>query len=127
MVQKYELTIYDRCVSDISIYSNFNSSCNDPMFTNISSDYNLVFLWSLHSGIAFSDKSLRVNSPFGSLNFASDILARAVSDSFIIYLFYFGVCCCAEAFSNCSKWGLLLVVVRGCLTALASLVVGHRL
>lgn len=54
-VKKYELPICDRCVStdiiemfvclfelDISIYSNCNSSYNDPMFTDTSSHCNLA-------------------------------------------------------------------------------------
>ena len=32
-----------------------------------------------------------------------------------------GVHCCALAFSSCGKWGLLFVVVRGLLIAVASL------
>ena len=41
-----------------------------------------------------------------------------------IYLFLaaLGLCCCAWAFSSCGEWGLLFVVVRGLLTAVASLV-----
>ena len=34
---------------------------------------------------------------------------------------------CARAFSSCSKWGPLFIVVRGPLTVAASLVVEHRL
>ena len=35
--------------------------------------------------------------------------------------------CFAWPFSSCGEWGLLLVVVRGLLTAAASLVAEHRL
>ena len=34
---------------------------------------------------------------------------------------------CARAFSSCSKWGPLLIAVRGPLTIVASLVAEHRL
>ena len=46
-----------------------------------------------------------------------------------IYLFLaaLGLCCCARAFSSCGEWGLLFIVVRGLLTAVASLVAEHRL
>ena len=38
-----------------------------------------------------------------------------------------GLCCCARAFSSCRERGLLFVVVRWLLIAVASLVVEHRL
>ena len=46
-----------------------------------------------------------------------------------IYLFLavLGLRCCARAFSSCSKRGLLFVVVRGLLIAVASLVAEHGL
>ena len=46
-----------------------------------------------------------------------------------IYLFLaaLGLRCCARAFSSCGEWGLLFVVVRGLLTAVASLVAEHGL
>ena len=34
---------------------------------------------------------------------------------------------CLQAFSSCSEWGLLFIVVWGLLTVGASLVVEHRL
>ena len=42
--------------------------------------------------------------------------------NFIYFLFLaaLGLCCCAWAFCNCGEWGLLLVVVRGLLTVVAS-------
>ena len=48
---------------------------------------------------------------------------------YLIYLFLavLGLRCCAWAFSSCSEWGLLFVVVRGLLIAVASLVAEHRL
>ena len=42
---------------------------------------------------------------------------------YLFYLFIFGCVgssCCAWAFSSCSKWGLLFVVVHGLLIAVAS-------
>ena len=48
-----------------------------------------------------------------------------------IYLIYFlaalGLRCCARAFSSCSEQGLLSVVVRELLIAVASLVAEHKL
>ena len=46
-----------------------------------------------------------------------------------IYLFLaaLGLCCCARAFSSCGEQGLLFIVVRGLLIAVASLVAEHRL
>ena len=43
------------------------------------------------------------------------------------YFWLLGLCCCAQAFSSCREWGLLLVAVRGLLVAVASLVVEHGL
>ena len=49
----------------------------------------------------------------------------------LIYLFLFlaalGLRCCARAFSSCSEWGLLFVVVRRLLILVASLVAEHGL
>ena len=46
-----------------------------------------------------------------------------------IYLFLaaLGLCCCVQAFSSCSEWGLLFVVVRGLLIVVASFVAEHGL
>ena len=46
-----------------------------------------------------------------------------------IYLFLaaLGLCCCTWAFSSCRERGLLFVVVRGLLIAVASLVEEHGL
>ena len=37
-----------------------------------------------------------------------------------------GLHCCAQAFSSCSKWGLLFVAVCGLLIAMSSLVAEHE-
>ena len=44
-----------------------------------------------------------------------------------LFLAALGLCCCVWAFSSCSEWGLLFVVVHGLLIAVASLVVEHGL
>ena len=48
---------------------------------------------------------------------------------YFIYLFLaaLGLLCCTWAFSSCGEWELHLVVVRGLLTAVASLVAEHGL
>ena len=48
---------------------------------------------------------------------------------YFIYLFLaaLGLRCCMQAFSSCGERGLLLVVVCGLLTAVASLVAEHGL
>ena len=53
---------------------------------------------------------------------------------YFLFIFYFylflaalGLCCCTRAFSSCGERGLLFVVVRGLLIAVASLVVEHGL
>ena len=38
-----------------------------------------------------------------------------------------GLCCCAWAFSTCSKWGLLFFAVHRLLIVVASLVAEHGL
>ena len=43
------------------------------------------------------------------------------------FLAMLGLCCCMLAFSSCSEQGLLIVVVRGLLIAVASLVAEHGL
>ena len=45
---------------------------------------------------------------------------------YFIYLSVLGLCCCARAFSSCGEQGLLLVAVRGLLTAGASLCCGAQ-
>ena len=44
-----------------------------------------------------------------------------------LFLAVLGFRCCAWAFSSCSEWGLLFVVVRGLLIEVASLVAEHGL
>ena len=46
--------------------------------------------------------------------------------NFISLLAALGLCCCTQAFSSCGKRGLLFVVVRGLLIAVASLCFGAR-
>ena len=46
---------------------------------------------------------------------------------FILFLAVLGLGCCTRAFSSCSERGLLFVVVRGLLIAVASLIVEHGL
>ena len=46
---------------------------------------------------------------------------------FFVFLAVLGLCCCVRAFSSCSEWGLLLVVVRALLNVVASLVAEHGL
>ena len=46
---------------------------------------------------------------------------------FFIFLTALGLHCCARAFSSCSEWGLLFVLVCGLLIVVASLTVEDRL
>ena len=46
---------------------------------------------------------------------------------FNLFLAVLGLCCCTQAFSSCSKWGLLFVAVLGLLIVVASLVAEHGL
>ena len=46
---------------------------------------------------------------------------------YLLVLTVLGLCCCSQAFSSCSERGLLFVVVRGLLIAVASLVAEHGL
>ena len=46
---------------------------------------------------------------------------------FILFLVALGLHCCTQAFSSCSEWGLLFIVVHGLLTVVASLIAEHRL
>ena len=48
-------------------------------------------------------------------------------DLFIYFLAVMGLRCCVQAFSSCSKQGLLLVLMLGLLTAVASLIAEHGL
>ena len=64
----------------------------------------------------------------GSLSALTEV-AKLFISFFKIYLFWaaLGLRCCLWAFSSCGKQGLLFVVVRGLLIAVASLVVEHGL
>ena len=57
------------------------------------------------------------------------LFCNYVHVSFIIFFFLaaLGLHCCAWAFSSCGERGLLFIVVRGLLIAVASLVVEHGL
>ena len=46
---------------------------------------------------------------------------------FVLFLAVLGLCCCTQAFSSCGERGLLFVVARGLLIAVASLVAEHSL
>ena len=46
---------------------------------------------------------------------------------FFFFLAVLGLRCCVWAFSSCGEWGLLFIVVRGLLIAVASLAAEHRL
>ena len=46
---------------------------------------------------------------------------------FYLFLAALGLHCCTRAFSSCHEQGLLFVVVRGILIAVASLIVEHEL
>ena len=46
---------------------------------------------------------------------------------FILILAVLGLRCCAQAFSSCSQWELLFIVVHGLLIVVASLVAEHEL
>ena len=56
-------------------------------------------------------------------------LCRVLFIYLFLYLFLavLGLCCCAQVFSSCGKWGPLFIAVRGPLTIMASLVAEHRL
>ena len=66
-----------------------------------------------------------------SLNRKSGFMAYHSFACFFFLIFLFlavlGLRCCAQAFSSCSEWGLLFVVVRRLLIAVASLLAEHGL
>ena len=64
--------------------------------------------------------------PFNWGRFSYWLMSDLYSLSFL-FLAVLGLCCCVWAFSSCSEQGLLFVVVRGLLIAVASLVVEHEL
>ena len=53
---------------------------------------------------------------------SSDLVLLKFIYLFILFLAALGLCCRARAFSSCAERGLLFVVVRGLLIAVASLV-----
>ena len=57
------------------------------------------------------------------------LLSIFLKNLFIYFLFLavLGLCCCVRAFSSCGEWGLLFVMVRRLLIAVASLVMEHGL
>ena len=59
----------------------------------------------------------------------SDLHKKLFLYKFIYFIYLFlvvlGFHCCTQAFSSCSKWGLLFIAVRVFLIAVASLVVEH--
>ena len=62
---------------------------------------------------------------------AACLMCKPFFKKFIYFIYLFlaalGLRCCERAFSSCSEWGLLFVVVRRLLTAVASLVAEHGL
>ena len=64
------------------------------------------------------------------LQYIIPISRRGITEKatfFFKFLAALGLCCCAWAFSSWGEQGLPFVVVRGFLTAVASLVVEHGL
>ena len=67
------------------------------------------------------------------MSYSSTILKVPPVPRFLINLFTYlflavlGLCCCTQALSSFSKWGLLFVAVHGLLIAVASLVANHGL
>ena len=64
-----------------------------------------------------------IESPYGIYKFSVQLRV------FVFYLFLaaLGLRCCTRTFSSCGKQGLLFVVMRGLLIAVASLVAEHGL
>ena len=72
----------------------------------------------------------RVQGPAGIFSFSCELRAveqEAGLERLFFFLVALGLHCCAWAFSSCTEWGLLFLVVRGLLIAVASLVVEHGL
>ena len=69
------------------------------------------------------------NLPGSGLEPVSPTLAGGFFFFFFIFLFLavLGLRCCMWALSSCGEQGLLFIVVRGLLIAVASLVVEHEL
>ncbi len=82
--------------------------------------YNVVLV----SGVQQSDIVIHKH-----MSILFQILSHIGDFCFVLFCFMaaLGLCCCAQAFSICGEWGLLLVAVRGLLIAVASLVAEHDL
>ena len=119
------------CFSSLSMYS--SSPPQQPYLFVIVSKYsplllirNLLTLVS--SGLACLCLCCAVISFWNPL-FFSMVLPFWGFFGFFFFFFMAVLCllCCVQAFSSCSKWGLLFVAVRWLLIAVASLVAEHRL
>ena len=60
------------------------------------------------------------------------LISSFLKNLFILFIYYLflaalGLCCCVRAFSSCGERGLLFVVVRSLLVAVASLIAEHGL
>ena len=58
--------------------------------------------------------------PLGCVGLQADFFL--IFNFIYLFLAVLGLCCCAQAFASCGERGLLFVVVRGLLIAVASLV-----
>ena len=80
--------------------------------------YNVVLV----SGVQQSESVIHIHIPtlffWGGVVFLKNIY---------LFIWLCWVSCCTRAFSSCSERGLLFVVVRGLLTAMASFVAEHGL
>ena len=65
--------------------------------------------------------------PFLSSSIYDICIKWSLSFYLFLYLAALGLHCCAQAFSSCRERELLFLVVRGLLTAVASLVAEHGL
>ena len=68
---------------------------------------------------------MRVGSHVTSYFFFSTMYLSVCLFIYLFILAALGLRCCAWAFSSCSEWGLLFVVVHGLLVVEASLVAEH--
>ena len=87
-----------------------------------------MHLWGLGSADGLTSGVLFIIVPFPP-SLPLFFLTLLFFNLIFIYLFMaaLGLRCCARAFSSCREQGLLFVVARGLLIALASLVVEHGL
>ena len=63
----------------------------------------------------------------GHLRFKCGLKLKFFFLNFYLFMAVLGLCCCAQAFSSGSEWGLLFVAVHGLLIVVASLVAEHGL